>query len=218
MLVHQIFWDFKGKGRSIKDVSCIFYKCHMQTVEKVKEYGMEYKMWSYEDCELLIKESYKQYENLWNDFKVPMMKQDFIRNLILHKEGGIYIDLDIEPIKDFTELFEEKQFWVIWSNDKRKLPYNALRGSHKGNDLMIEIANHSQESYYVKSKMPIYSKWKGRLVFQTTGHFAVNRVLKKHKIIGLDIININKNGKLIEGKNPYFTDYNANLWDGEAND
>ena len=62
--------------------------------------------------------------------------------------------------------------------------------------------------------MDIYDKWKGRFVFQTTGHYMLNRVLKKHKDIPkLDILTINsKNGTVIQGDAPLFEDFNVSYW------
>ena len=75
---------------------------------------------------------------------------------------------------------------------------------------------HCKESYYEKKKQPIYKQWKGRLVFQTTGHYMLQRVIKKNKVPLsniLDIIKIHaKSGKTVQGSNPLFEDSNASMW------
>ena len=57
-------------------------------------------------------------------------------------------------------------------------------------------------------------KWKGRFVFQTTGHYMLQRVLKnKSKKNILNIMKIhNKSGKIVQGPNPLFEDANASVW------
>ena len=73
---------------------------------------------------------------------------------------------------------------------------------------------HSRESFHKLSKKEIYKTWKGRFVFQTTGHFMLQRVLKKNKIKGyLDIVKIHtKEGKIVQGSNPLFEDTSASVW------
>jgi hypothetical protein len=74
--------------------------------------------------------------------------------------------------------------------------------------------DHCKESYYEKRKQEIYKKWKGRFVFQTTGHYMLQRVLKKHKISDfLNILKVHtKSGKIVQGPNPLFEDSNASVW------
>jgi mannosyltransferase OCH1-like enzyme len=66
---------------------------------------------------------YPEFIQLWNDFTQPIMKADFIRYLILYHEGGIYLDLDIYPIKNFDSLFNKSEIFTTWHDDTRKLPY-----------------------------------------------------------------------------------------------
>ena len=101
--------------------------------------------------------------------------------------------------------------FTTWNNDTRKLPYNALMGSFKNNPLFMEIAQHSKTSFYEKSKT-LPTSWKGRLVFHSTGHYMLKRVLKRHNIIPSDLLRIYKDGYTIEGINPFFADYNASVW------
>ena len=54
----------------------------------------------------------------------------------------------------------------------------CLLGTQKNNSLYADILEHCEESYYAKRKQSIYKTWKGRFVFQTTGHFMLQRVLK----------------------------------------
>ena len=94
------------------------------------------------------------------------------------------------------------------------LPYNAILGTKKNNHLYLDILDHCKESYYEKKKNKIYKQWKARFVFQTTGHFMLQRVLKKHKIKDfLDILKIYaKDGRVVSGKNPLFEDTSSSIW------
>ena len=183
----------------------------------LKKNNIQYKLWSRKQVEkLLEKPKNKEFKKLYYDFDQDIMRIDFGRYLILWNFGGIYIDLDICIIKNksIQSLFDKEYFFVKWADDKRSLPYNAVLGTQKETDLYRNILDHCKESYYEKEKQAIYKKWKGRFVFQTTGHYMLQRVLKKHKI--KDFLNImkihTKSGKVVQGPNPLFEDANASVW------
>ena len=214
-LIHQIYGIFDD-GIPLKDIP-VFYENVQKTKSLCKKFGYQYKMWNLAKCVNLLKNYYPEYLDLWNDFTIPIQRADFIRYCILHKYGGIYVDCDIHPLRSLDSLFKKDYFFVTWHDDKKKLPYNAVMGSKPGNDIYKEIMNHCEESFREKVKDPIYHKWKGRFVFQTTGHRMLERVLKKEKVnkstYVLDILSVNsKNGKVKRKKNPYFQDSNASVW------
>lgn len=210
-LIHQVYGIFQD-GKTINDIP-IFKECNTKTIQFAKDNHYDYRLWDHQDAIDLINKHYPQYKELWEDFTQPIMKADFIRYLILYHYGGIYIDMDIYPIKPFVELHDNKQVFAKWANDNQSLPYNALMMTEKHNVVFWDIATHSKISFYDKIKKPVYQTWKGRLVFQTTGHYMINRVLKKYKIKPMDILKINSKDKtIICGDNPYFEDFNASLW------
>tara|TARA_R110000796_G_scaffold74470_1_gene167545 strand:+ start:1767 stop:2438 length:672 start_codon:yes stop_codon:yes gene_type:complete len=215
--IHQIFIQFKG-GKKLNAIPDFCWS--QKKVEKwCKENQYIYKLWDESDCYDLIREDYPEYEDLWDDFRFEIQKCDFIRYLILHRYGGIYLDLDIYPIRDMTELFEKDYFFTRWTCDKQQLPYIAVMGSEANQDIFQKIAEHCKTSTYEKQKMDIYQKWTGRLVFQSTGHFMVHRVLKKNKIgldKKLDIVSVyNPNKKIVsvppDGK-AIFMDGSVSVW------
>ena len=212
--VHQIYGIFDD-GIPLKDIP-VFYENVKKTKSLCKKCGYQYKMWNLASCSKLIKDYYPEYLSLWNDFTIPIQRADFVRYCILHKYGGIYVDCDIHPLRSLSSLFKKDYFFVTWHDDKLRLPYNAVMGSQPGNNIYREIMKHCEESFRSKIGNPIYAKWKGRFVFQTTGHRMLERVLKKEKVdkdkYVLDILAVKSKGKIISGKNPYFEDSNASVW------
>tara|TARA_R110000764_G_scaffold235777_1_gene330492 strand:- start:184 stop:846 length:663 start_codon:yes stop_codon:yes gene_type:complete len=209
--IHNVFLKFK-EGLPIESIP-IF----TQQVSKTRQFCLSndiiYKMWTEVDCNELINK-YPQYKELYENFREEIQKIDFIRYLILYHEGGIYLDCDVCPINNMNDLFELDEFFVRWNDDKKQLPYIAVLGSVAKSKLYEDILRHCEESYIEKSKMSIYTSWIGRFVFQTTGHYMVNRVLKKYKNVPrLDILKINsKQGTIIQGDNPIFEDFNISEW------
>jgi len=213
-IIHQVYGVFDD-GKQLEDIP-IFKSQVLKTIEFCEKYHIEYKMWNNNDCNNLINK-YPQYRQLYDNFRYPIMKADFIRYLILYDEGGIYIDCDICPIGAVFQLFEMKQFFVRWNDDKRQLPYNAVLGSVAKNILYEDIFKEIIKANHEKSKMDIYDKWVGRYVFQTTGHYMLQRVLKKKlykDVKKLDILKVHKKGgiDIISDVCPIFEDYNASLW------
>ena len=211
-LIHKIFWDFSCGNKPLSDFD-IFNKCWVLTSDFCNDNNIQLKLWNYQDCLQLLKTHYPKYLQLWEDFTQPVMKCDFIRYIILYHHGGIYMDMDVYPLQDFDDLLHHKQVFAKWNNDKKELPYNALMMSEINNNLFLEIAEHSKTSFYNKIKIPVYQTWKGRLVFQTTGHYMINRVIQKYNIKPMDILKINsKDNIIISGDNPYFEDFNSSIW------
>ena len=62
MIIHQIFWPFKGK--KLNDIP-VFRKNVNLTKEYCKEHGYTYKMWNLRMCEELLCDKYPEYICLW---------------------------------------------------------------------------------------------------------------------------------------------------------
>lgn len=213
--IHQIYGIFDD-GIPLKDIP-VFYENVQKTKAFCKKHKYKHKMWNLSQCVNLIKKHYPEYLSLWNSFTVPIQRADFVRYCILHKYGGIYVDCDIHPLRSLDDLFNKDYFFVTWHDDKQKLPYNAVMGSKKNQSIFVEVMKHCKESFNKLRKKEIYKTWKGRFVFQTTGHRMLNRVLKEQKVnkkqYVLDVLRVkSKSGKIVSGKNPYFEDSNASVW------
>ena len=218
-IVHQVYGLFDD-GKDISEVPSpdnpIFLINTQFTKIICEQNNIEYEMWNKEDCDNLIKSEFHTFSDLWNDFFYPIQKADFIRYCILFKYGGIYIDCDIRPVKPFDELFEKDFVFVHWANDKKRLPYNAVMGSKPNNQLFKSIMCECEKSFYEKRNIEVYGEWPGRFIFQTTGHFMLERVMKEEKIdkdkYFLNILKINNKGKIITGKDVFFEDDNLSTW------
>jgi len=211
-IIHQVYGTFEDDVQ-IEDIP-IFAQQVSKTKQFCKSHDIQYKMWDAYMCRELLQQYPVRWTTLYNNFREKIQRADFIRYLILYHEGGLYVDCDICPINCVDEILKNDIFFVKWNNDKKELPYNAVLGSVKGHVVYDNILTHLEDSYYQKIKNDIYETWKGRFVFQTTGHFMVNRVLKKHPYVKkLDILKVyGKGGEIISDVCPVFEDYNASIW------
>ena len=140
--------------------------------------GIEYMFFHKDNIEEYLgplKDFYYGLEYTWQ-------RIDFIRYLIINKEGGIYVDLDIypNPDKDIFDLLEKQYILNFWINKKGKKEINnAMMGFEAGalNDLIL----YSQEETARCRKMPIYKCWKIRFMLHTTGVRMFKRWCKKKK-------------------------------------
>ena len=73
-----------------------------------------------------------------------------------------------------------------------------------------------EKSFYEKRNIGIYGEWKGRFIYQTTGHHMLERVMKQEKIdkdkYFLDILKINTKDRVVKGENIFFEDDNISSW------
>ena len=216
-MIHQIYGIFDD-GIKWEDIPK--YKDNIiETQNFAKLHNYDYKLWDLKDCEKLIDEKYPQYRNLWDNFRFPIQRADFIRYGILHSYGGLYIDCDIKPVKNLDSVFKDDLYFVYWANDKLKKPYNAIMGSSKGNPLFLDIMEECEKAFIEKSKIKIYNEWKGRFVYQTTGHHFLQKVLKKNKISkeryfhdSVYILNEEKDFEIGNKETSLFFDLNASEW------
>jgi len=208
-IIHQVFWNFKGK--ELKEIELF-----ATNVDITKTYcdlnNYEHKMWNLKDCEELICEHYPEYIELWNEFRYPIQKCDFIRYLILHRYGGFYLDCDVHPIDNLDDLLTNVYLFVCWNNDKKRKPYNAVMASTPRCNIFIDICNDIINRIEEKQSMKIYDKWKGRLVFQTTGHDMLKHHVQPCRIKDIMLIENKKKNILIKGNKPYFKDNNISSW------
>ena len=215
--IHQVFWSFTASGAEGKELNDIpkFKEYTTKTQQFANHYGYEYKLWSLKDCEEFLIEYFPQYIVLWTEFRHDIQRCDFIRYLILFIEGGWYSDCDTYPIQDMKPLESNNQVFTTWHIDKHRLPYNAVMGSTDRNPLFLKIMKSVERRTYEKQSKKIYDTWKGRLVFQTTGHWMLNAVIDKKDIH--DLLTVFNEEKHIDcsSHNPYFHDSNISSWWGK---
>lgn len=89
MIIHQIFIDC---GVGYKDIPS--NPIWLNAINENIKNGWETKIWYEKEIDELIDKHYKQYKVFMTIFPNKFWKIDFVRALILHHHGGIYMDLD----------------------------------------------------------------------------------------------------------------------------
>ena len=200
--VHQIFGLMGDKV-----MPPLFKKSHETFKKFCKKNGYKYKLWNKKMCDDLIKK-YSSFKGLYDNVRYTIMKVDIIRFIILHKYGGLYVDLDIMPkikrIKNDDLIFAYKK-----GNKREHFEMEVLQ-SNKGNPILLDYLQYVKKQIKLKSKMKIYDTWKCRYIYQTTGPHSLNRFLKdNHVEVSKYIINepLTKNKSLNLKGNEDFISY-----------
>ena len=89
---------------------------------------------------------------------------DYVRLYSIYKEGGIYVDTDIEMVTTFDDLLKEKSFVGFQGRlESEKYPLNsAVIGGEKGNEFILDCIKVTEEkqrlNFNAMGGPPIVSK------------------------------------------------------------
>ena len=170
-------------GENIKD-----FPLYLNNSQKWKNWckrnGYRYKFYTAKDVEPYLSGDIKFF---YNSLRYKWQRIDFSRYLVLEKEGGIYIDLDISLTnygdKHFRNYVDSQDYilnkWQDPKTGKWELN-NALMGFPKG--VLMGLINYSIDETLAKSKLDIYKKWKIRYMLHTTGARMFKRWCKMNKL------------------------------------
>ena len=83
------------------------------------------------DCPLYVRQSYK--EGRW------AFVTDYVRLKVVYEQGGIYLDTDVEVLKPFDSLLEEKSFFGI--EGEEFVATGLGFGSEAGTKILADLMN-----------------------------------------------------------------------------
>ena len=174
-IIHQVFLDIGLTPLEER-------KDYLENIKIIKEMNpdWEHKLWTDDSVNEFVSTHYPENLLYWNHFPYPMYKIDYIRYMILHYYGGIYVDLDeknIKPLEEFDIFYgkwydTKKQIWDINNNVimiKDKLLLKEL----------IDYVNTQIE----EKKKSIPSTWKCRLFQHSVSQLCFKRFCKLKKLI-----------------------------------
>tara|TARA_Y100001963_G_scaffold148224_1_gene225746 strand:- start:3491 stop:4087 length:597 start_codon:yes stop_codon:yes gene_type:complete len=166
----------------------IFIDIGLEPFEKRKDYQdnikinskiyPDYKIWFDKDIEDLINNDYPEYKDKIKQFPYNYMV-DIARPFILHKEGGIYCDLDIRIKKELPSREFLHSNWIDRKNKKNKFGSSLMKfPSH----LYLPMVDYFLTEWERVNAIKIYNIWKYRKILHTVGPNAVHRFAKLNKL------------------------------------
>tara|TARA_R110000744_G_scaffold303743_1_gene412335 strand:+ start:30 stop:752 length:723 start_codon:yes stop_codon:yes gene_type:complete len=176
-IIHQIYFDFHNK--KIEEIP-LFNTSSKRIQEFNPDY--EYKLWSEKECEDVVKENLPQHYDFYKSMKFKIQQIDYMRFVLLYVYGGIYIDLDLIPIRKLDSTLNQKFFSYSLRDlipGHHEFVQNDFMGSIKNFKLWEIIFAACEINYHKKLAMEVYEVRKGRFVLHTTGPSFFSKILKK---------------------------------------
>ena len=174
MYLHHIFIDI-GQGNSFKE-NPIYVDCYEKNKLLLENTEFNIKVWNENEIDNLVKEKYPEYLQFIDSFPNPFYKIDFVRPLILHAEGGLYMDLD----NYLLEVPDLNKDYII-GNWKNLINNDIIY--FKNRDIYLEYVDfmirRSEDC-----KMP--DSWKVRRFLYSVGARCFNQFCKRKGFINRD--------------------------------
>ena len=116
----------------------VWFKCQISWKEKFPDF--EYKMWTDDDLDSLIKNDFAYFYDIYKNYDVNIKRIDIARYFILYKYGGIYADMDYICFKNFYDLLPKDKV-SISESPWRENEYlqNALMISPKESPFWMKV-------------------------------------------------------------------------------
>ena len=157
-IIHQTAPADKAKWNAIWE------PCQQSWKDKFTEW--EYKMWSDEDLDNLIKTKYNWFYEIFKSYTSKIMRIDSARYFILYEYGGIYADMDYECVKNFENILPKGKACAAES------PWPYMREVYQ-NALMASPARHPFWEYVFQDLIENKNR---KNVLLSTGPEVIRRV------------------------------------------
>jgi mannosyltransferase OCH1-like enzyme len=159
-IIHQTWKD--------KHLPPILYNLVSENMQFLKLNGYELMFWTDDMILKLINEEYPNFYNIYKLARTGVQKGDIARILLVYHYGGIYIDLDVLILRDFSEILDmnsDKLYISFEPSGQTNMLYNcdnylcnAFFAANKKNIMLKEILTNIPE--YIDQYSPnIFQKF-----------------------------------------------------------
>ena len=164
-----------------KIIHCTYHKKNEIPEEiwnNLKKYASDYEIQFYADnnCYHFLKNNYNiQYGDKFKSLKLGCHKADFFRYCVMYCKGGIYIDIKIQPKKNFNSIFDHK---------KENLLYTCLGSPGEKESLLQKYLRKFKGEKNGHIFQAILASYPGNKLFETliNDFFIVNNPHKNYHI------------------------------------
>jgi mannosyltransferase OCH1-like enzyme len=177
----------------------------------------KYILWDKKKSRELIKTHFDWFLGIYDNYPYPIQRADAIRYFILYKYGGIYCDIDLEPVKKISTLLEKYR-------SKQCILYRSPNSDMLTNDFMISKPKNifwKKVWHQLILNCNFSSVSKHLTIMNSTGPLLIdyaydNFSLKKKYVYIIDAKYINNcdiaTPKPARNKGAYFKRYDGNSW------
>jgi mannosyltransferase OCH1-like enzyme len=130
----------------------------------------QYILWTDDMNRNFIRDNFPMLLSTFDNFPYNIQRADMIRYAILYKFGGVYCDLDLEPMSNLEDLFPNKGVYLVQSKNTPSYITNSFMASSPNDPFWLKVLEEC-------SKPP---KWwwigKHLYVMNTTGPMMISKV------------------------------------------
>ena len=113
----------------------------------------QYRLWSNQDGFIFVQKEYPEFYNTYCNLSYDIQRADAIRYLVVHKFGGLYVDLDYECLQPFDEFLDEPRLTIglepkehATHHGEESLLCNALFAAQPGNPFLLSMMENIQSA------------------------------------------------------------------------
>jgi mannosyltransferase OCH1-like enzyme len=141
--------------------------------------GWTYKLWTDEECATFVAAVYPEFEQRYKSFPYAIQRADAIRYLILKTYGGVYLDLDMFPLKSLEFLVDSTMF--VLSMESVEAATIHRRDFILSNAFMASPPDHPFLEHLIADMASHKSLLGDRnnQILDTTGPFFISRVYNR---------------------------------------
>lgn len=172
-IAHQIW--FQGKDKISKEP---YQSCHETCLKKLKEFEWKHIIWDDKSIRNLISNYYPQFLNLYNYFDIMVQKIDLAKYIIIYHYGGVYIDMDMDCVKNLTNLINPTDELIFSKIFALNTFSNGVFLSRPKHPFWLELLNTIDRK---KNKNKKFYLLNSIYVLSTTGNFIFHYCLNKTK-------------------------------------
>ena len=169
-VIHQIWHPFSAQ-------SMPFDWVRFSATWKHHHPGFEHKLWGLEESRAFVARHYAQFLPIYDAYKRPIQRVDSLRILLLHHFGGLYVDLDVECLRNVQPLLagcrvvfpaEPAIHAHLWRHKGYKqVMATAFMASEPGHPFWAAMIDELRRSAHIDD------------VMESTGPFALTRCYER---------------------------------------
>lgn len=177
--------DIPEKWRSSQDKIVELHSPKIIKRNKVRIHKGNKNKWKYvlmtdEDNRAFVARYFPQYLEMYDGFDHPIQRADVIRYMWLYINGGVYMDLDYEPMRNIEPLFNSgAEVYLIKSPNMAKYLTNSFMASKPRCSFWLEVLEE------VKARTKLREWWahgKHLKVMMTTGPGVVSKAVENTRV------------------------------------
>ncbi len=132
----------------------VWSRCQATWKVHFPEGEYEHRQWSDAESRALVAQHYPWFLGVYDDYPLEILRVDMARVFMLHRYGGLYVDMDYECVCNFYDQLPSDKVSVVESPHKHNEQHqNSLMSSPAGHPFWIEYAIRAKRAYETRNRI-----------------------------------------------------------------